>query len=137
MALLEANLNGRTIRQLGVTRTITPAVNGATSPIFVVGDVKNRAPEGDTFVAFVVIEFTAPQPGVALTLRLGDSATIATAGDWKDTFDPGDYSGNNPIVLYAADQQNTYPNGVTFSVRTVTNGGAGGTMVVRAYGWTE
>lgn len=131
-----AQLEGRTIRLLGATQVIT--ANG-TYPIFTVGDVKNRAPESLSYVAYVEIEYNGGSgavPGSPGSGRVNVGIALGTSVspiDWK-SLTSGSYS-TNPTMVYAPDQANVYPNGSVF--QAILTGISDSQIVIRAYGWSE
>lgn len=133
-ALTESQLLGQRIRLLGVSAPIDLSDGSNNTRIFVAGDVQNRAPEGVTFVAFVGITYNGGtgNPPATVTLRLGNLSTIATSGNWKNTFNANSYS-VNPTIIYAADGEDPVLAG-DWGIRVVAAGS--GTAVARAYGWT-
>lgn len=130
MALDKSQLEGRTIRKLGVSAPVVLSSTGIT-PIFPTGDVKNRAPEGVTFVAFVEASYNSGVGVIPPTLQL----RFGNVGDWKSTFLATAYS-TNPTVIYAADQQAPYTNGIAFNAEVIVTA-LSGSAVFTAYGWTE
>lgn len=133
-----AQFYGKETVLLGVSAPIPIGVGtgGWNEAIFTTHESPWLAPSGITYVQYVEAIFNDGEGAVPATLqwRFGNLATIATAGDWKNSFVASTFP-VNPSVYQSPDPGPIYGNGITFAARVQVAGTGVQTAVIKAYGW--